>query len=113
MGGLEIAGLTGVALGAAASGLPVVTDGFIATTAALAAVRMREPVRDYLFASHRSLEPGHGVLLEELGLRPFLDLEMRLGEGTGAALAFPILEAAAAMLREMATFESAGIAGPE
>ncbi len=109
VGGLEIAGLVGVLLGAARAGRAVVTDGFIATAAALAAVRICPRVREYLFASHRSAEPGHDVLLRKLDLKPLLDLEMRLGEGTGAALSFPILEGAAAVLREMATFESAKV----
>ncbi len=112
VGGLEIAGLAGVVLGAAASRRAVVTDGFIATTAALAAVRLQPSARDYLFASHRSTEPGHPAVLTALGIEPLFDLEMRLGEGTGAALALPMLDAAGAILREMATFESAGVSGP-
>jgi len=111
VGGLEIAGLVGVVLGAAREGLPVVTDGFIATAAALVAVRLCPPASGYLFAAHRSAEPGHAALLDALGLRPLLELDMRLGEGTGAALTFPVLEAAGAMLREMATFSSAGVEG--
>lgn len=110
VGGFEIAGLVGVALAGARAGVPVVSDGFIATSAAALAVRMAPPVRDHLFAGHRSPEPGHGVLLDDLGLEPVLDLELRLGEGTGAVLALPILDAAGAILREMATFEEAGIA---
>ena len=109
VGGLEIAGLVGVILGAASARRAVVTDGFIATSAALAAVRLCPAARSYLFASHCSTEPGHHVLLKALGLRPMFDLDMRLGEGTGAALAFPILEAATSVLRHMATFESAGV----
>ncbi len=112
VGGFEIAGLVGVVLGAARSGLAVVTDGFIATAAALAAVRIRPPAREYLFPSHRSSEPGHDVLLEALGLEPLFDLQLRLGEGTGAALAFPVLQASAAILRGMATFDSAGVSRP-
>jgi len=110
VGGLEIAGLAGVALGAAAAGRAVVIDGFIASTAALAAVRLCPAAADYLFASHRSAEPGHAIVLAALGLRPLLDFDMRLGEGTGAALVLPIMDAAGSILREMATFESAGIA---
>jgi nicotinate-nucleotide--dimethylbenzimidazole phosphoribosyltransferase len=109
VGGLEIAGLVGVTLASAALGRAVVTDGFIATGAALAAVRLCPAVRPYLFASHRSVEPGHRLQLMTLGLRPIFQLDMRLGEGTGAALAFPILESAAGALREMATFASAGV----
>jgi nicotinate-nucleotide--dimethylbenzimidazole phosphoribosyltransferase len=109
LGGLEIAGLVGVVLGAAASGRAVVVDGFIAAAAALVAVRMAPGVRPYLFASHQSAERGHRVLLRALRLRPLFRLGMRLGEGTGAVLAIPILDAAAALLRHMATFESAGV----
>lgn len=112
VGGLEIAGLTGVALGAARAGRAVVIDGFVSTAAGFVAARLCPPVREYLFASHRSAEPGHSVQLAALGLRPLFEFEMRLGEGTGAALAFPVLEAAAALLREMATFSSAGVCGP-
>lgn len=110
VGGLEIAALAGVVLGAARAGRAVVTDGFIATTGALAAVRLCPPARDYLFPSHRSAEPGHAALLNELRLRPLLELDLRLGEGTGAALALPLLDAAGAILREMATFAEAGVA---
>lgn len=112
VGGLEIAGLVGVALGAAGLRQAVVTDGFIATAAALLATRMCPAVRGYLVAAHCGAEPGHRVLLEALGLRPIFELGMRLGEGTGAALAFPVLGAAGALLREMATFEAAGVSGP-
>ena len=111
VGGLELAGLAGVVLGAARAGRAVVADGFIATAAALAAARLCPAARDHLFASHRSAEPGHRVLLEALGLRPLLDLDLRLGEGTGAALCLPILDAAGAILREMATFASARVSG--
>lgn len=111
VGGLEIAGLAGVVLGAARAHTAVVSDGFIATAAALVAVRLCPTARDYLFASHRSTERGHQVLLDALGLRPPFDLDLRLGEGTGAALCLPVLEAAAAILREMATFASAGVSG--
>jgi nicotinate-nucleotide--dimethylbenzimidazole phosphoribosyltransferase len=109
VGGLEIAGLVGVVLGAARIQRAVVVDGFIATAAALVAMRLCPAVRGYLFAAHRSAERGHRVLLSALGLRPILRLGMRLGEGTGAALAIPVLEAAASVLRHMATFESAGV----
>ncbi len=109
VGGLEIAGLVGVTLGGARAGRAVLTDGFIATAAALVAVRVCAPARDYLFAAHRSPEPGHAVQLAALDLAPILDLGLRLGEGTGATLAVPILDAAGALLREMATFASAGV----
>jgi nicotinate-nucleotide--dimethylbenzimidazole phosphoribosyltransferase len=109
VGGFEIALLSGVALGAAERGAVVVLDGFITSTAALAAMRLDPGVGGYLVASHRSPEPGHALVLAELGLDPLLDLGMRLGEGSGAALALPLLEAACAILVEMATFESAGV----
>jgi nicotinate-nucleotide--dimethylbenzimidazole phosphoribosyltransferase len=111
VGGLEIAALTGVFLGGAAHRVPVVMDGFISAAAALAAVRLCHECVDYILPSHVSIEIGHQVVLEELGLIPLFDLEMRLGEGTGAALSMSIIEVAARILSEMATFESAGIAG--
>lgn len=99
--------------GAAARGALVLVDGFISSAAALAACRLCPALPPHLVASHRSTEPGHAVVLDELGLVPVLDLEMRLGEGSGCALAIPAARAAAALLREMATFESTGISGPE
>jgi nicotinate-nucleotide--dimethylbenzimidazole phosphoribosyltransferase len=107
VGGLEIAALAGAAVGAAASARPVVTDGFIATAGVLAAARMCPAVADYVFASHLSSEPGHAVQLAALGLHPVLHLRLRLGEGTGAVLALPVIDAAGAVLREMATLEQA------
>jgi len=114
VGGLEIAGLTGVILAGAASRIPVILDGFIAGAAALAAVRLAPAARHVLLASHRSAEPGHRHVLESLGLEPYLDLGMRLGEGTGAALCIDLARAAVKILTEMATFKSAGVstAGP-
>jgi nicotinate-nucleotide--dimethylbenzimidazole phosphoribosyltransferase len=109
VGGLEIAGLAGLALGAAAHRIPVVIDGFISTAAAAVAVAIEPRVKGFLFASHRSSEPGHDALLKFIGLEPFLRLDMRLGEGTGAALAMPVLEASVKLLKEMATFSSAGV----
>jgi nicotinate-nucleotide--dimethylbenzimidazole phosphoribosyltransferase len=109
LGGLEIAALVGAILAAAAAARPVVIDGFIATAAALVAVRLAPYARDALFAAHRSAEPGHTTQLHALELEPLLDLDLRLGEGTGAALALPLLEAAASILREMASFASAGV----
>jgi nicotinate-nucleotide--dimethylbenzimidazole phosphoribosyltransferase len=109
LGGFEIAGLTGLMLGAARHNLPVVLDGFITGAAALVAVRLCPVSRDYLIASHRSVEPGHAAVLDELGLRPLLDLDMRLGEGTGAVLAMHLVEASLRLLHEMATFTSAGV----
>lgn len=111
VGGLEIAGLVGVILGCAAHRVPVVVDGFISTAAALIAARACPLAREYMLAGHRSAEPGHDLMLQLLGLTPLLDLRMRLGEGTGAVLAFGVLEAAARLLDEMATFADAGVAG--
>jgi len=111
VGGLDIAAMTGVFLGGAAHRVPVVMDGFISAAAALAAVRLCHECVDYILPSHVSIEVGHQVVLEELGLVPLFDLQMRLGEGTGAALSMSIVECAARILSEMATFESAGVAG--
>jgi nicotinate-nucleotide--dimethylbenzimidazole phosphoribosyltransferase len=109
LGGYEIAFLAGVALGAAAERLAVVLDGFIVAAAALVAARLEPGVTEYMVAAHVSPEPGHRLSLEALGLRPLLDLELRLGEATGAALALPLLRSSLAILREMATFESAHV----
>jgi nicotinate-nucleotide--dimethylbenzimidazole phosphoribosyltransferase len=109
LGGFEIALLAGLALGAAAARTPVLLDGFITAAAALAAVRIAPGLGDYLIASHRSTEPGHRAILEELRLDPLLDLGLRLGEGTGAALAVPLVVAAREVLVEMATFDGAGV----
>jgi len=110
VGGFEHAGLAGFVLGAAARGVPVILDGVIAGAAALVAQALAPDAVGYCFAGHRSVEPGHGVALARLGLRPLVDLDLRLGEGTGAVLAFPLVEAAGAILREMATFDAAGVA---
>lgn len=109
VGGTEIGVLTGIVLGAAAERVPIVSDGFIATSAAALAVRFNPDVRDYLFLGHLSAELGHAALIQNIGLEPLLTLDMRLGEATGAALAIFVIEAAAKILDEMATFESAGI----
>jgi nicotinate-nucleotide--dimethylbenzimidazole phosphoribosyltransferase len=109
VGGFEIAGLAGVVLGAAAARVPVVVDGFIAGVAALAAVRIAPHAGGYLIASHRSVEAGHRLVLQALGAKPLLDLDLRLGEGTGAALAMMLVDAALAIAAEMATFQSAGV----
>lgn len=109
LGGLEIAAITGAYLAAAAKRLPAIVDGFIATVAALTACRLCPAVRGYLIFGHRSVEPGHATALEALDAEPLLSLGMRLGEGSGAALAFPLLQSAAAMLNEMATFADAGV----
>lgn len=109
VGGLEIAGMAGVAIGAASRSVPVFLDGFVSGSAALIASSLCPGCREYMIASHLSVEPGHKHALEHLGLVPVLDLGMRLGEGTGAALAFFVAEAACKVLNEMATFDSAGV----
>jgi nicotinate-nucleotide--dimethylbenzimidazole phosphoribosyltransferase len=111
VGGLEIGAITGVILGAAAFRLPMVLDGFIAGAAALLAQRFSAHIGEFLFASHLSTERGHGLMLEKLGLAPVIDLQMRLGEGTGACLLMGLMEAAVKIMGEMATFESAGVRG--
>ncbi len=113
VGGLEIAGLVGVIIEAAAHRVPVVVDGFISGAAALVATRIAPTIRDYLFAGHISVERGHHLILERLKLTPLLDLELRLGEGTGAVLATTIIDAALSMHREMATFAEAGVSNRE
>jgi nicotinate-nucleotide--dimethylbenzimidazole phosphoribosyltransferase len=113
VGGFEIAGLVGVIIGAAARKVPVVLDGFITGAAALIAAGLCPSARDYLIASHRSVEPGHTFVLDHLALRPLLDLDLRLGEGTGAVLALNLIEASLRILREMATFESASVTDAE
>ena len=109
VGGLEIAGLAGVMIAAAARRIPVAVDGFISTAAAMIGVGLVPDVRHYLFCAHRSVEIGHQVMHKHLGLTPLLNLNLRLGEGTGAVLAFHLLEAACRLLREMATFDEAGV----
>jgi nicotinate-nucleotide--dimethylbenzimidazole phosphoribosyltransferase len=110
VGGFEIAGICGLILGAAAHRLPTVVDGFISTAGALVALKLCPEVKDYLFFSHLSAEAGHGEFFSHMGARPLLDLEMRLGEGTGAALAMFLIEAAMKTYSEMATFDAVGIA---
>jgi nicotinate-nucleotide--dimethylbenzimidazole phosphoribosyltransferase len=109
VGGLEIAGMTGLILGSAARKVPIVIDGFISGAAALIAYKIAPQVKDYIIASHLSEEPGHKLVLEAIGMEPMLRMRMRLGEGTGAALAFNIIEAATRIMSEMATFEEAGV----
>jgi nicotinate-nucleotide--dimethylbenzimidazole phosphoribosyltransferase len=109
LGGFEIAFLAGVALACAERRIAVLLDGFITGAAALAAVRIRPDARESMIAAHRSPEPGHRLVLEALGLEPLLDLGLRLGEGSGAALALPLLHASVAVLRDMATFDDAGV----
>jgi nicotinate-nucleotide--dimethylbenzimidazole phosphoribosyltransferase len=109
VGGLEIAGLAGTMIAAASRRIPVVVDGFISTAAAMIAVDLAPGLRDYLIGAHLSVETGHRAMLQHIGLRPLFDLNLRLGEGTGAALAFHIIEASTRILREMATFDEAGV----
>jgi nicotinate-nucleotide--dimethylbenzimidazole phosphoribosyltransferase len=109
VGGFEIGGLVGVILAGAVRRVPVVLDGFIAGSAALIAVALAPAARHVLFAAHRSAEPGHALMLDHLGLAPYLDLSLRLGEGTGAALFIHLARAAALVWSEMATFKAAGI----
>jgi nicotinate-nucleotide--dimethylbenzimidazole phosphoribosyltransferase len=109
LGGLEIAALTGFIIGGAAARVPVVVDGVIADAALLAAAQLVPGAVHFCFAGHRSTEPAARVTLDTLGLEPILDLELRLGEGSGACLALPVLEAAARILGEMATFDAAGV----
>ncbi len=113
VGGSEIAGIAGLVLGAARRRVPVVIDGFISTAGALIASELKPEVKGYIFASHNSVERGHRVMLERLGQRPFVDLDLRLGEGTGAAIGISLVEAALKIYNEMATFEDAGVSGAE
>ena len=109
VGGLEIAGICGLCLGGAAHRMAVVVDGFISTAGAMVAMRLNPLVKDYLYFSHLSREKGHRVFFEKEGIRPILDLDLRLGEGTGAAIAMQIIEDAIRIYNEMATFEDVGI----
>lgn len=113
VGGLEIAGIAGLILGTAASRRPLLLDGFIAAAGALVAAALAPTVTDYLIAAHRSVEPGHQITLDFLRMKPLLNLQMRLGEGTGAALGLGLLEAGVKIYREMATFGEAGVAEKE
>ncbi|MCC7117381.1 MAG: nicotinate-nucleotide--dimethylbenzimidazole phosphoribosyltransferase [Anaerolineales bacterium] len=109
VGGFEIGGLAGVMLGAASKNIPVMVDGFISTAAALLAVTLEPACKDYLIFAHRSKENGHALMLAWLGVKPLLDLDLRLGEGTGAALGISLAESACKILSEMATFGEAGV----
>jgi len=109
VGGAEIGGIAGLIIGAAAHRVPVIVDGFISTAGALIASSLEPLTKDYMFAAHNSVEVGHRVMLGKLGLRPILGLDMRLGEGTGAALAMLLIEAGLKIYREMATFADAGV----
>jgi nicotinate-nucleotide--dimethylbenzimidazole phosphoribosyltransferase len=113
LGGFEIAGIAGLVLGGAAARVPVVVDGFISTAGALAALRIQPAAADYVFFSHLSEERGHRIVMEKLAIKPILELNMRLGEGTGAALAMSILMAAIKMYNEMATFSGAKVSTKE
>lgn len=113
LGGFEIAGIAGLVLGGAANRIPVVVDGFISTAGALAALKLHPAVADYVFFSHLSEERGHRFVMNALSLRPILDLSMRLGEGTGGALAMTLITAALKMYHEMATFSSAHVSQKE
>ena len=109
VGGAEIGGIAGLIIGAASNRIPIVVDGFISGAGALIAYKLKPETKDYMFAAHNSQEIGHKVLLETMGLRPILDLDLRLGEGTGAALAMLMIEAGLKIYKEMATFEEAGV----
>ncbi|MDD5561312.1 MAG: nicotinate-nucleotide--dimethylbenzimidazole phosphoribosyltransferase [Candidatus Omnitrophica bacterium] len=109
VGGFEIAGLTGIILAAASHKIPVVIDGFISGAAALVAFKIEPKVKDYMIAAHKSQERGHKIILEHIGLRPLLDLDLRLGEGTGGALGIGLADAAIKILTQMATFKSANV----
>jgi nicotinate-nucleotide--dimethylbenzimidazole phosphoribosyltransferase len=111
VGGFEIGGMAGILIGCAARRLPVVLDGFIAGAAALIAWRLCPAARDYWVAGHQSAEPGHAAVLRALDMEPLLRLNLALGEGTGAALALPLLDSACALMEQMATFDSAGVSG--
>jgi nicotinate-nucleotide--dimethylbenzimidazole phosphoribosyltransferase len=113
VGGFEIGGIAGLILGAAAQKKPVLVDGFISSAGALIACVIEPFARDYIICAHRSMEPGHRAMQEKLGCSPLLDLNLRLGEGTGAALAMNLVEAAVAILTEVATFEEAAVAGAD
>jgi nicotinate-nucleotide--dimethylbenzimidazole phosphoribosyltransferase len=109
VGGFEIGGLVGVTLAGVANKIPVVIDGFISTAAGLIAVEMKPEVKDYIFSAHASVEIGQRWILERMGLTPILNLNMRLGEGTGAALAMSMIDAGVKILNEMASFDEAGV----
>ena len=109
LGGFEIAALVGAYISAAQKGLPIVVDGFIASSAALTAIKINPDVAKWMFLSHRSAEPGHRMLCEAIGLEPLVDLGMRLGEGSGAAVTVPLLRMACQLHNEMATFSEAEV----
>ena len=111
VGGAEIGGIAGLIIGAGARGLPVVVDGFISTAGALIAYCLEPKTKDYMFSAHNSVERGHKAMLDKIGLQPILDLRLRLGEGTGAALAMLMIEAGLKIYKEMATFDQAAVSG--
>jgi nicotinate-nucleotide--dimethylbenzimidazole phosphoribosyltransferase len=111
VGGFEIGGIAGLIIGCVVHRIPVVVDGFISTAGAMIAVALNPLIKGYLFAAHQSVEVGHRFMLEHIGQKPILNLAMRLGEGTGGALAMAIIEAAAKIINEMATFAEAGVSG--
>ena len=113
LGGFEIAMMTGAMLQAASERRVILVDGFIAGSAALVACALAPAAKDYMVFCHRSAEHGHHLMLAHLKARPLLDLDMRLGEGTGALLAWPMVQSAALLTNEMASFESAGVSGKE
>ncbi|HBT4619204.1 nicotinate-nucleotide--dimethylbenzimidazole phosphoribosyltransferase, partial [Klebsiella pneumoniae] len=113
VGGYDLVGMTGVILGAASCGLPVVLDGFLSYASALAACRMAPSAHPYLIPSHLSAEKGAQIALDALGLRPYLDMDMRLGEGSGAALAMHLLDAASVMYNQMGTLAQSNIVLPD
>jgi len=113
VGGAEIGGIAGLIIGSAANKIPVIIDGFISTAGALIAYSLEPKTKDYMFAAHNSVEIGHIAILEKIGLKPILNLDLRLGEGTGAALAMFIIEAGLKIYREMATFSEAGVSEGE
>ncbi len=113
VGGLEIAGIAGMIIGAASRRVPVVLDGFISSTGGLVARELNPEIANYLFAAHRSVEIGHHAILERIGLIPFVDLNLRLGEGTGAAIGMDMIELSLKIMNEMATFDEAGVSDKE
>ena len=113
VGGLEIAGIAGMIVGAASRRIPVALDGFISSAGGLVAYEMDNRIGDYLFAAHRSVEIGHSAILERMGLIPFVDLNLRLGEGTGAAIGMDLIDLGLKIMDEMATFEDAGVSDRE
>lgn len=113
IGGYEIGGLAGIILASASKRVPVVIDGFISASAALLAYKLAPKTKEYMIAGHSSVEKGHKAILDQMGLKPVLDLDLRLGEGTGAVLAMGIIEASAKIMAEMATFKGANVAEKE